>query len=436
MLTLVDGGRQSILLSDFQAMLYEVVKRVQTEKSLHVHGGLSNPDGYAGLIDGRCVGFEQFIGAKSAMQLIRVGGDTLEFTERLRQEHDFDDARLNNLIVVYANEVAPIQPVCQHIRAVVEGGTSITSKARQAAHQFDDELRRFALDKLKFSASQYSEINKRETATLSGAPYLLHAKGAQRKTDDVAPLGVVMVHGFLSSPAELRGLGDALHAAGLPVIGVRLRGHGTSPWDLSTRTLDDWVGSVRQGQRIMAGLAERHVVVGFSMGGSLAIIRAAEPEFGLSGAVAINVPAGFEDSRMKLVPLVHGANAVIGMVAGTDGVVPFRPNNSENSHINYASIPMSSLSELAGSASVVKAAARGVAVPTLVIQATSDPVVSADVVRDMVATMPTELTDMVDIDSDVHGIVYADVGETWTNVKEFVMRIAKSPILPASDLPA
>ena len=48
-------------------------------------------------------------------------------------------------------------------------------------------------------------------------------------------------HGLLASPAELRSFGEALRDEGFPVIGVRLAGHGTSPWDLRDRSWQDWI---------------------------------------------------------------------------------------------------------------------------------------------------------------------------------------------------
>ena len=94
-------------------------------------------------------------------------------------------------------------------------------------------------------------------ATASPAPYLL-------ETRQHAPVGVVLVHGFLASPAELRDLGEHLHADGVPIYGVRLKGHGTSPWDLREQAFEDWLASTVRGISIMQGLCERVVAVGFS----------------------------------------------------------------------------------------------------------------------------------------------------------------------------
>ena len=60
-------------------------------------------------------------------------------------------------------------------------------------------------------------------------------------------IGMLLVHGFLSSPAELSDYGEHVHQQGFNVLGVRLTGHGTSPYDLNNRSWEEWLDSVRRG---------------------------------------------------------------------------------------------------------------------------------------------------------------------------------------------
>ena len=87
-------------------------------------------------------------------------------------------------------------------------------------------------------------------------------------------IGIVLVHGFLASPA-VKEFGDHFVGLGHPVIGVRLSGHGTSPWDLRDQSRQDWLDSVRHSYEIMSRLTERVCLIGFSTGGSLALRLAA-----------------------------------------------------------------------------------------------------------------------------------------------------------------
>jgi hypothetical protein len=61
-----------------------------------------------------------------------------------------------------------------------------------------------------------------------------------------APVGgVLLLHGMSDSPYSLRALGEALHARGYHVVGLRLPGHGTSPAGLRTVSVPDMAAAVR-----------------------------------------------------------------------------------------------------------------------------------------------------------------------------------------------
>ena len=59
--------------------------------------------------------------------------------------------------------------------------------------------------------------------------------------------GVLLIHGFTGSPAELLLLGNFLNRAGYTVLGVRLAGHGTNELNLMQMTNEDWLNSVLDG---------------------------------------------------------------------------------------------------------------------------------------------------------------------------------------------
>ena len=102
--------------------------------------------------------------------------------------------------------------------------------------------------------------------------------------------------------------------------------------------------------------------------------------------------------------------------------MPFRPNDSENPNINYASIPIHSLAEVAGVAERVHAIAPRIGVPLRMIQSTRDPVVDPSAARRLADAMPSELVEFRTVESDLHGIVYSNVGETWSLIQSFVER--------------
>ena len=87
--------------------------------------------------------------------------------------------------------------------------------------------------------------------------------------------GVLLIHGFTGSPAELLTLGEFIHRAGYTVLCVRLAGHGTNEFDLARTTYEDWFNSVLDGYTLLKSFCEKIFVVGHSMGSLLSLKLAA-----------------------------------------------------------------------------------------------------------------------------------------------------------------
>lgn len=83
--------------------------------------------------------------------------------------------------------------------------------------------------------------------------------------------GVLLIHGFTGSPAELLLLGEFLNRAGFSVLCMRLTGHGTDEENFIHTNKNDWFNSVLDGYAILKGFCEKIFVVGHSMGGLFAL---------------------------------------------------------------------------------------------------------------------------------------------------------------------
>ena len=407
-LGLVDRQQDAVEGSRFHRMLYLAVKQLQADADIHLHRSLRDPQAYAGLLNGKCAGFAQFLETAAKTDLIYHADGEYRFLPKLRAEHAFDEVRLENLVEVYANEAAPLRGVADAVREALQGADSLTGETLVRL-RFDDELIAYEWDSQQFSKPRHREINDAETATESGEPFLLTPPNPR-------PLGVVLVHGFLASPAEMRHFGERLFELGFPVLGVRLKGHGTSPWDLRERSWQDWQESVRRGFSIMAELAPRVALVGFSTGGALSLIHAAERPERLAGVVAASVPMKFQDRGMRFVPLVHGANRLVRWVSSFEGIKPFQVNVSEHPHINYRQMPLRGLYELKVLVDALKANLAQVACPVTLVQGSDDPVVVADSVNTIVEYLDGVPVEVKMIDSKRHGIINEDIGATCATI--------------------
>jgi carboxylesterase len=90
------------------------------------------------------------------------------------------------------------------------------------------------------------------------------------------PVGVLLVHGYTATPAEVRPLGQYLHSRGFTVAGPLLPGHGTTPQDANRAHWQDWVKSVEASYRQLVARCDTVLLGGESMGGLLALYLASE----------------------------------------------------------------------------------------------------------------------------------------------------------------
>ena len=426
-LTLFDRGVLDIDRRRFHRLLYAALKNAQHETAIHLHGSLTDPEVYEGLSQGNCRALDRFLEAATASGLVRADADRYRHLPKLRHEPSLHVSRLENIVLVYANEIAPIAAACRAVDAAV-ASESMTDDSSLAKHLFDDELRAYASSKVKFSDARHAAINDRETASESGEPFLF-------VPGDSKAIGVVLVHGLLASPAEIKGFGKRLAAHGYKVVGVRLKGHGTSPWDLRERRWGDWLDSVRRGYAIMRHLADRVCVVGFSTGGALALHLAAEKPQRLAGVVAIAAPLKFRNRNLAFVPLIHGINKLTEWAASLEGVMPFRTLEPEHPHINYRHVPIRSLFELRRATDELKRRLPDISCPVRIIHGSDDPIVDPESARLIYDGLGSRGKTLHMVASRRHGILNEDIGGTQELVASFIASLAPAVIASAPRRP-
>lgn len=88
--------------------------------------------------------------------------------------------------------------------------------------------------------------------------------------------GILLIHGFTATTAEVRLIAEKLHAAGYTTSGPLLPGHGTNPEDLNYATWQLWLEKIKQSYEELQRQCDRVFVVAESMGALLAIDLAAQ----------------------------------------------------------------------------------------------------------------------------------------------------------------
>lgn len=420
---LLEQGQQAVDVNLFHRMLYLAVKSAQTLPRINLQRSLRNPDCYGELMMGRCAGLDQFFLTAAQLELIEQEGGHYLFMPKLCQEHEFDQIRLENMIEVYANEAGPVVGMNEMIVGVIQRAAT-TTQVQLARHFFDDERIAYQWDKASFSKPRHQELNSRETATQSAEPFLILPEQPNR-------LGVVLVHGFLASPAEVKLFAEKLGHLGFAVIGPRLKGHGTSPWDLRERSWTDWLVSVQRAYRIMQSYCDDICLIGFSTGGALSLLQAAEQPDGLAGVVSISAPIKFRNKNMIFVPLVHHANKLVSWLRAYEGIMPFRPNDTEHPDINYSTMPVHSLFELRLMVNQLVKRLQDVHCPALIIQGDEDPVVVPDSANRVYDKISSKLKRLEFVHSQRHGILNENIDNTQGVVIQY-LKILEQYLVSAS----
>jgi esterase/lipase len=197
-------------------------------------------------------------------------------------------------------------------------------------------------------------------------PFLV--KGRARR------IGVVLCHGYMAAPLEMKGLADYLGRRGYWVYVPRLRGHGTSPVDLSGRTHEEWIASTDRGYALIRSRCERVVAGGFSTGAGLALHLAARME-DLSGVFAVSAPMRLRDFKARFASAVDLWNRFMDKASRPGPKMEFVENRPEHPHINYSRNPVSGVREIERLMDDLEPRLEKIAVPALILQASEDPVV-------------------------------------------------------------
>ena len=414
---LIDDGIDAIDQSNFLRILYLSARYLSHEKDIYLHRSLLNAETYRDLRDGSSEEFQQFIRSSQDAELINTENNQLTFLAKLKDEHDFHNIRLENPICVYANECASIEGVESAVERALNNHQSLSGKT-WAQFFYEDELHSFEQSKKKFSAKEYEDINGQQTATKDGAPFYLTPK-----TELNRKVGVLVLHGFLASPAEMRGIGEDIAIHGYTVYGGRLEGHGTSPCDLRGRNFNDWMRSLDRAYEVLASRCEKVVIVGFSTGGALALRFAAEGHEKLAGVCAISTPLKFSNPNLVFVPLIHHANQLAKWLAAQEGILPYIINESEHPDINYKHIPIRALHELRLLVDDMEQNLHRISCPTRLIQGDAEKVVNPESAELISNQMVGAKPEIFMIPSTRHGIVTENIGKTRQHIIDFIDKI-------------
>jgi carboxylesterase len=235
------------------------------------------------------------------------------------------------------------------------------------------------------------------------------------------PLGVLLIHGFTATTAEVRPLAKILHQNGYTISGPLLPGHYTQPEDLNRVTWQDWVAEVEQALKQLQAKCQTIFVGGESTGGLLALYLAAHhPETVgvLAYAPALKLAASnFDLFRLNLLA----------------PFVPYVPKESMDSDAQWQGYPVNPLKgarQLLKLQKIVLPSLSDIRQPLLVVQGRLDTTVHPSVPETIASQVSSQLVQVHWMEASSHVVIIDQELDQVAEITLQFLRLAVSQPSP------
>ncbi len=395
--------------SDFKNRIFLSIDHLLKTGLTNYHTSLDQKQ-YHLLTDDYHDKYENFIKMAISDNIITMkDGIITKNDERFSRNYEFHNIRKDNIIEVLKNEIEPLQSLTTGIdHMMLLPGGFIRQKIRNQFLEIDQQL-------FDQEYEQY-HIEGESKPKEIGAPFFLRRLLRNQ--------GVILVHGYMAAPEEIRPLADYLYKNGYTVYGVRMRGHGTSPEDLAGQTWEKWYHAVGRAYIVMKNSTRSFAICGFSTGAGIALLQAANKPGRFAGIISINGHVKLQDSSSKFSSIVVFWNKFLSKINASRGKMEFVSNDPENPTINYTRNPVRGVYELEKLIKIVKGRLADVKEPVLVMQASNDPVVNPVSGLEIFSKLGSENKQLVQINADHHGILRGkESDQVKTKVLEFIKEV-------------
>lgn len=206
--------------------------------------------------------------------------------------------------------------------------------------------------------------------------FLIHKKG--KKTYDIMkgaePIfykkgrkGVLMVHGFTSSPSDLKDLSKYLADKGITVSAPLLAGHGTSPYNLAVTSWKDLISSIEKALNELKKEVDKVYIGGISAGGSIALAIAGKQH--VDGIISLGTPIYFRRQHFFKIffPFLRMFKPFLRKWYRSH-----IDKEMQKTRVGYDLIPLNSMSKITALVEESRKALPKITAPSLIMQSTED----------------------------------------------------------------
>jgi carboxylesterase len=187
------------------------------------------------------------------------------------------------------------------------------------------------------------------------------------------PCGVLILHGFTDTTDAVSRIEPPLSALGLPTRMPILRGHGArSPEALRGVTWHDWVADGETALEDLLAEVDTAIVIGYSMGGLVAITLAAEHPDTIDSIVLAAAVVQIESPMAPRRPLHFLAPLIVRLLRKWDMPPVYVDAELARHHNSYPWAPTDAIASLLEFSEATRDRLPQVSTPTLILQSRND----------------------------------------------------------------
>ncbi|MCJ8344419.1 alpha/beta fold hydrolase, partial [bacterium] len=312
--------------------------------------------------------------------------------KNLADMHHFHSIRMNNKLAVFANELEPVVDAVRVIESYI--------------NQDSDTIAQLTIKTLMAECTrEYSRDFQEYTTAEISAPdesYPIYLEADQNE------VGIILTHGYLASPEQVRPLAEYLHSLGYTVFCPRLRGHGTTPEDLKDRTLDDWYHNIERGIGIIKNSCKQYVLMGYSLGAILSLLCAAKKEESVNGLVCINpayIPKALDH---HLIEPTHFINKIFNKYYEKDLLNDKVNVDESHDYPIYDHTFIKNLNQIKKAIRQTKNKLGSIKANTLILQSINDPLFQSSGAKKLHKSIKSDVNKLSLLESHEHDILYSN----------------------------
>ncbi len=360
------------------------------------------------MVDDRFKRVSDFLTLAEKTGVIRMNGNRF-FKDQTKfyKLSDFHAIRMENPILVMANEVEPVEQAQVCLKKIAQ------KSRQQILHLVKTRIiEKMNMDFTADYTSHYIEGESKKRRI--GKPLFLNQPpGAS---------GILLIHGYMAAPEEMRFFARYLYSRGFTVHVPRLKGHGTSPEDLARTRYDQWMESVEEAYVGLRHSCERMAIGGFSTGAGLALEMATRVS-DFDAVFAVAPPMRLNDMGSYFVPAINTWNAMIKRINLKGMTREFIENHPENPHINYLRNPLFGIHQLEKLMVQLEPKLKYIEKPVLVVQSRKDPVVNPRGTEKLFKQLGSQVKEYYLFDYERHGILIGKkVERVYQAIENFLLQ--------------